>query len=212
MTERPQPSAWPRFTLRSADQAAAAGIVLCCLLALLANWWWRGGSGAMLEVERLQPGTIPYVVDLNQADWPEFIVLPGMGETLAKRIVESREKVGPYRSIHDLERIDGIGPRTLERLRPYLKPIAEIEVDSLDAFEATLAAIPHIILLDNMSLAQLREAVTRRNAVGSSTQLEASGGVRLDTIRPIAETGVERISCGALTHSAINFDVALDWE
>lgn len=127
MSTDPQETSWPRLTLRSADQAVAAGIVLCCLLALLANWWWRGGRGAMLEVECLQPGTIPYVVDLNQADWPEFIVLPGMGETLAKRIVESRDKEGPYRSIRDLERIDGIGPRTLERLRPYLKPIADIE-------------------------------------------------------------------------------------
>jgi nicotinate-nucleotide pyrophosphorylase (carboxylating) len=88
----------------------------------------------------------------------------------------------------------------------------EIELDTLDEFTNTLAAGPDIILLDNMSLDELRLAVKTRNQLGSTTQLEASGGVRLATIRAIAETGVERISCGALTHSALNFDVALDWE
>jgi nicotinate-nucleotide pyrophosphorylase (carboxylating) len=89
--------------------------------------------------------------------------------------------------------------------------LIEIELDSLHDFETVLAAQPDIILLDNMSLAMLSEAVSRRNALHSTTQLEASGGVRLSTIRAIAETGVDRISCGALTHSAVNFDVALDW-
>lgn len=91
------------------------------------------------------------------------------------------------------------------------EPLIEIELDRLDDFETVLAAGPDIVLLDNMSSEKLREAVARRNAVGSRTELEASGGVRLETVRAIAETGVERISCGALTHSAVNFDVALDW-
>lgn len=91
------------------------------------------------------------------------------------------------------------------------EPLIEIELDRLDDFEQVLAAGPDIVLLDNMPLELLREAVARRNAAGSKTELEASGGVRLETIRAIAQTGVERISCGALTHSAVNFDVALDW-
>jgi nicotinate-nucleotide pyrophosphorylase (carboxylating) len=89
--------------------------------------------------------------------------------------------------------------------------LIEIELDRLDDFEAVLAAGPDVVLLDNMPLELLREAVARRNAAGSNTELEASGGVRLESVRAIAETGVERISCGALTHSAVNFDVALDW-
>jgi nicotinate-nucleotide pyrophosphorylase (carboxylating) len=62
-----------------------------------------------------------------------------------------------------------------------------------------------------MSNALLRQAVALRDQVNSRTQLEASGGVRLDTIAAIAATGVDRISVGALTHSAINLDLGLDW-
>jgi nicotinate-nucleotide pyrophosphorylase (carboxylating) len=89
--------------------------------------------------------------------------------------------------------------------------LIEIELDRLDELETVLESGPDIVLLDNMPLDDLREAVARRNQSGAAVELEASGGVRLDTVRSIAETGVERISCGALTHSAVNFDVALDW-
>jgi len=89
--------------------------------------------------------------------------------------------------------------------------IIEIEVDTLDQLEDVLPAGPDIVLLDNMTLDQLRAAVARRDAVAPEIELEASGGVNLRTVRGIAETGVERISVGALTHSAIGLDVALDW-
>jgi nicotinate-nucleotide pyrophosphorylase (carboxylating) len=90
--------------------------------------------------------------------------------------------------------------------------LIEIELDTLEHFDAVLVAQPDIVLLDNMRQETLREAVARRDAAQSPVELEASGGVRLDTIRAIAETGVDRISCGALTHSAVNFDVGLDWD
>lgn len=90
--------------------------------------------------------------------------------------------------------------------------IVEIEVDTLDQFQKLLPTSPDIILLDNMNLEQLREAVTTRNSKNPRVQLEASGGVNLDTIAAIAATGVDRISIGALTHSALNFDVGLDWK
>jgi nicotinate-nucleotide pyrophosphorylase (carboxylating) len=57
----------------------------------------------------------------------------------------------------------------------------------------------------------LTEAVAIRDQIAPSVELEASGNVRLETIKAIAESGVDRISCGALTHSAIAIDVALDW-
>ena len=87
----------------------------------------------------------------------------------------------------------------------------EVEVDTLEQLERVLPAKPEIVLLDNMSLEQLRFAVARRNAVAPATKLEASGGVNLATVRGIAETGVERISVGALTHSAMAADIALDF-
>ncbi len=90
----------------------------------------------------------------------------------------------------------------------------EIEVDTLDQFDEALAGRPDIILLDNMSLDEMREAVDRRDAAVEETDyvfLEASGGVTLQTVRAIAETGVDRISVGALTHSAAALDIALDY-
>ncbi len=90
---------------------------------------------------------------------------------------------------------------------------AEVEVDSLDQLRALLAAGgagADIILLDNMSAAMLREAVRLRDQSGSGVLLEASGGVRLDTVRALAETGVDRISVGGLTHQAVSIDLGLD--
>ncbi len=88
----------------------------------------------------------------------------------------------------------------------------EVEVDTLDQLDEALAARPAIVLLDNMSNDELRVAVARRNAVAPLVLLEASGGVNLGTVRGIAETGVERISVGAITHSATALDIALDYD
>jgi len=87
----------------------------------------------------------------------------------------------------------------------------EVEVDSLGQLDDVLPADPDIVLLDNMSTADLRLAVQRRDALAPNVQLEASGGVNLETVAAIASTGVDRISVGALTHSARWFDVGLDW-
>jgi nicotinate-nucleotide pyrophosphorylase (carboxylating) len=89
--------------------------------------------------------------------------------------------------------------------------IVEVEVDSLAQLRAALAESPDIVLLDNMAVEQLREAVALRDACAPSVELEASGGVQLATVRTIAESGVDRISVGALTHSAPSLNVALDW-
>lgn len=89
--------------------------------------------------------------------------------------------------------------------------LVEIEVDTLDQLSEALTAAPDIVLLDNMSCDELREAVRRRDAAGVATELEASGGITLETLRNVAETGIDRISSGALTHSAIGLDLGLDW-
>jgi nicotinate-nucleotide pyrophosphorylase (carboxylating) len=86
----------------------------------------------------------------------------------------------------------------------------EVEVDTLEQLDAALAVKPDIILLDNMTPETMREAVRRRNAFAPGVKLEASGGVTLGTVRAIAETGVDRVSVGALTHSAPALDVGLD--
>jgi nicotinate-nucleotide pyrophosphorylase (carboxylating) len=91
------------------------------------------------------------------------------------------------------------------------KMLVEIEVDTLEQLDAVLPVRPDIVLLDNMSLEQLSEAVKRRNAVDPSIELEASGGIDLSSVRRIAQTGVDRISVGSLTHSATSLDFGLDW-
>jgi nicotinate-nucleotide pyrophosphorylase (carboxylating) len=83
----------------------------------------------------------------------------------------------------------------------------EVEVDGLDQLDAALEHGPDVVMLDNFSLDDLREAV--RRAHGRAV-LEASGGVNLSTVRAIAETGVDVISVGALTHSASVLDIGLD--
>ncbi len=83
----------------------------------------------------------------------------------------------------------------------------ELEVETLEELDEVLAAGVDRVLLDNMSLADLRTAVQR--AQGSGVALEASGGIALEAVRRVAETGVDFISVGALTHSAPALDVAL---
>ena len=89
--------------------------------------------------------------------------------------------------------------------------ILQLEVDTLDQLAIALDTECDIILLDNMTCKQLSEAVGMRDKRASKILLEASGGVNIDTINGIAATGVDRISVGALTHSAPNFDIGLDW-
>lgn len=88
----------------------------------------------------------------------------------------------------------------------------EVEVDSLEQLQDALAGSPAIVLLDNMSPMMMSQAVELRNRRAPAVQLEASGGVTLSTVREIAETGVDRISIGALTHSAPALDLAFDWK
>jgi len=102
--------------------------------------------------------------------------------------------------------------RQARSVRPAV-PVG-IEVNDLNQFVVALDCRPDFILLDNMSLEDLRQAVARRDAEcgeNGSVLLEASGGVTLQTVRAIAETGVDRISVGALTHSAPALDIALDY-
>ena len=89
----------------------------------------------------------------------------------------------------------------------------QVEVDTIEQFQKVLSlsnGFVDMILLDNMPSETLREAVSLRNSMRPSILLEASGGVTLETVRKIAETGVDRISVGALTHTAPFLDVGLD--
>ncbi|MGE0609858.1 MAG: ComEA family DNA-binding protein [Pirellulales bacterium] len=129
MLASPSSSQPPRrgWMLRKADQAAVATILLLSLVALSGYWLSRGGGrGGLVEFDQAPPQTARFEVDINSADWPELAQLPDLGETLARRIVESRENDGPFHELQDLRRVRGIGPKTLDRMRPYLRAMPEL--------------------------------------------------------------------------------------
>jgi nicotinate-nucleotide pyrophosphorylase (carboxylating) len=88
----------------------------------------------------------------------------------------------------------------------------EVEADTLEQVRQALDARADIILLDNMSIEDLRAAVKMAKPVEDTVKFEASGGVNLSTVRGIAETGVDFISVGAITHSARAVDIGLDFK
>ncbi|MHB9048201.1 MAG: ComEA family DNA-binding protein [Pirellulales bacterium] len=101
-------------------------LVLAALVGMASYWLAHGGGrGGLVEVERAELQTAKFHVDINKAEWPEFAQLPGIGETLARRIVASRAAEGPFLDHEGLQRVRGIGPRTLERVKPYLRPIPD---------------------------------------------------------------------------------------
>lgn len=121
-------------------------------------------------------------------------------------------KVHPHQPLgHAVEQCRRFLAETASQQYVIQNLIVEIEVDTLEQLREVLAADPDIVLLDNMSCEQLATAVQMRNTLRPQTELEASGGVSLETIAAIAATGVDRISVGALTHSAKCLDIGLDW-
>jgi len=101
----------------------------------------------------------------------------------------------------------------IARARQRGAAFVEVEVDTPEQLDRVLAidpGAPDLVLLDNFALRELRGAVARRDRAAPGVLLEASGGITPATIRSVAETGVDRISVGALTHSVITLDIGLD--
>jgi competence protein ComEA len=112
--------------LRPTDQRTIAALVCLTLVATAGYWICQGGPrGQLIDIDQAPPLTLQFRVDINQASWPELAQIPGIGETLARRIVESRREDGRFERPQDLQRIRGLGPKLLERMEPYLLPIEE---------------------------------------------------------------------------------------
>jgi nicotinate-nucleotide pyrophosphorylase (carboxylating) len=107
------------------------------------------------------------------------------------------------------EKPDAIAAAIARAREKFPKLKVEVEADTLQQVEQAVEARADFILLDNMDLKQLRQAV---NIVNGRAKTDASGGVNLNTVRAIAKTGVDLISVGALTHSARAVDIGLDFE
>ncbi len=105
--------------------------------------------------------------------------------------------------------VGGVG-EAVRRARQHVAHVlkVEVEVETLQDLEVALEAGADVVLLDNFSLEDLKAAVA---LTAGRCLLEASGGVTLDRVRAIAETGVDYISCGALTHSARAIDVSMEF-
>ena len=100
--------------------------------------------------------------------------------------------------------------RVRKRLGPDVK--IEIEAENLNEVKAAISGVANVIMLDNMSLDEMRQAVETVRKSSEKIEIEASGGVTLDNVKKIARTGVDRISIGALTHSALALDISLEVE
>ncbi|MEQ8211348.1 MAG: helix-hairpin-helix domain-containing protein [Lacipirellulaceae bacterium] len=110
--------------LNARDQASVWVLTLAGLLLLVCYWFYRGGHrGELIQIDRAEPLEAEFLVDINQAEWPELSQLPGVGKKLGERIVEYREAHGDFQSLDEIKAVNGIGPRTLENIRPFLIPI-----------------------------------------------------------------------------------------
>lgn len=114
-------SRWP-LLLRRADQVTVVVLVVI-LFALIVGHWALAFvlDDRLIEIDRAPPCQLEHQVRLNDADWPELTLLPGIGETLARRIVADRSRNGRYESLDQLLRVKGIGPKTVRRIGPFVE-------------------------------------------------------------------------------------------
>ena len=116
----PVRNAW--FWLKGHDQTFVASCLGVFLILVTVNWLKLSGWGAVpLEVDRHAARRYDFRIDINNASWIEWATIEGIGEATARKIVESREANGAFRGISDVQRVKGIGPKTLERMRPFLR-------------------------------------------------------------------------------------------
>jgi|GEM_PF-964256 len=107
--------------LRRVDQFVIGGILAAMLVSF--GIWWLGDGQGTIEIDSAPPQTVQFQVDLNRAEPIELMQIPGIGTTLASRIVDSRKAEGPYNQRTDVQRVKGIGQKTFDRIEKYLLPL-----------------------------------------------------------------------------------------
>ena len=109
---------WPKH------QPSIAGLLLACLIGMSVFFLHRSYvHNGLIEIDRSGSLEADFQVDINTAQFGEIVVLPGIGEKLAKTIVDYRHHAGPFNSVESITQVPGIGDKKLEKLIPYLVPI-----------------------------------------------------------------------------------------
>ena len=122
----PSASGSPDALLGRTDQMSIAALLAIGLAVIGASILWRQLEGKdVSDIDRVPPRIVEFQIDVNRAQWPEFSLLPGVGETLARRIIASRQAEGAFLTHEELARVRGIGTVKLKAIRPYLLPIGQ---------------------------------------------------------------------------------------
>lgn len=115
------PGEQPRFWMKRTDQLFVAVLLTAATGLMFVHWIRLSDWGRQpVEVDRLAARAYEYRIDINRATWVEWSQFDGIGETLARRIVEDRDRNGPFSNVDDLLRVRGIGPVKLDAMRRYL--------------------------------------------------------------------------------------------
>ena len=118
----PPPPTRTRALLCAADQTTVAILVGTCFLAIVLHGCWQAiFRQQRIEFDQAPVLQIDFQIDVNAADWPEFTLLPGIGETLARRIVSHRATARTVPLGRPTRDVKGIGPKTLRRIRPFVR-------------------------------------------------------------------------------------------
>ena len=190
----------PARAILSGERTALNLVQRLCGIATLTRRFTdavAGTGGAVLDTRKTAPGL---------RDLEKYAVRCGGGRNHRRDLAAMAMIKDNHREAIARQGGDLAGAVAAIRARSPGVPV-EIEIDALDQLQAALAARPDWILLDNMSAAQLREAVA---ATAGRAKLEASGGITLARAAEVAATGVDALSSGALTHSAPALDLSLD--
>jgi competence protein ComEA len=112
--------------LTSRQQRAVAVVLLMVQAGLATVWWCWTRANTLVDIDQPPPPReMTFLVDINAAERAELSLLPEVGEVLAGRIVDWRTQHGGFKSIDELRNVRGIGPKTWEKIRPYLAPIGD---------------------------------------------------------------------------------------
>lgn len=117
-----------RGVFRFRDQITLMFCLTAAFLSLGGYMYYNAQvNKQVIDVKRMPVRTAELQIDVNSAPWTELTLLPGIGEEKARRIVHLRQQRGNFSDINDLMRVEGIGPKTLDAIRPYLVPIPDSE-------------------------------------------------------------------------------------